>query len=259
MSKKKKRRGEPTVPREQSDYYESLLEQLEFLIDDCDSYDRGKFNRSKQISMTIRNLVVTTGSSTSVLTHLKRRESMKFCSTASFPKNAVFYLGMVFPISVTKKDGSITHIYLPFLNSNKSVLKKWVPFERWWHQKVIIHNDLTFSRYNMIDYMANQDGGGHVDSDVVEKYYKISKGTESMFYATDKPLDIDPYQKGEPFKYLHFALVRQIAHELILSIRKEFKLKISYNPTNFYNQGNKRIGNPTDILVVQGDKIEYEE
>jgi len=248
------------VQRDPNDFIESLIEQVEFLVDACDKYDHGKFNYSKQLAMHIRVLVHQTSDSTSLLTLLQKQKTMKFGSTASFPKNAIFFLSLVFPtdIKINNTDDSphIEHVYLPSLNTNKEVYSKWVDFNTWWYQKIIISDQLTFTRAEMIKYMANKDGGAHVDKNVVEKYYKISKATSSMFYSSDKSLLEDPYQQGEPFKYLHFGVVRQIAHELILSLKKEFNLKQFYNPTNTYNL-NGRIIHSKECIVTEGTQIEY--
>lgn len=236
-----------------------LLEQLEFLIDSCNNYDKGKFNYSKQLATNIRVLVHQTPYSASLLNLLQRQRNMQFCSTASFPKNAVYFVSTVFPTQIiTNKNGykKVEPVFLPILNSNKSIHKKWVDFDSWWNQNILISDQLTFSRREMILYMSNKDGGTHVDPGVIEKYYKVSKATESLFYLTNNSIIDDPYQKGEPFKYLHFAVVRQIAHEIILSIRKEFNLRPSYNPTNKYNL-NGRIENPSEFILVKGSKIEY--
>lgn len=255
---KKLKEGE--VPRDPFDFIESLIEQVGFLVDACDKYDHGNFHYSKQLAMHIRALVHQTSNQTSLLTHLNKQDIMKFGSTASFPRNAVYFLGLVFPtdIRITNTDcpPRIEHVYLPSLNANKEVHNKWVDFDTWWNQKIIISDQLTFSRKEMITYMANKDFV-HVDENIVEKYYKISKATSSMFYATDKPLSEDPNQLGEPFKYLHFAVVRQITHELILSIRKEFNIRPSYNPTNKYNLNGRNV-NPQEFILVKGTQIEYE-
>ncbi|MBK1809132.1 hypothetical protein JHL18_00520 [Clostridium sp. YIM B02505] len=248
------------VTREASDFAESLIEQLNFLIDFCSKYDHGNFNYSKQLAKTVRILVHDTANSTSLLSLLKCKNTMKFNSTASFPKNAIFFLGLVFPVSIQRmtEDGSPynEHVYLPSLSYNKEVYTKRVDFNTWWNQNIIISDTLTFSRKDMIKYMSNQDGGAHVDETVLEKYYKISKATASMFYTIDKPLSEDPYQQGEPFKYLHFAVVRQIAHELILSIKREFNLDVLYNGTNKYNLNGLNI-KPTEFIIARGTQLEY--
>ncbi|MCT2535704.1 hypothetical protein NC661_06470 [Aquibacillus koreensis] len=253
------------IKREQSDYIDILKEQVEFMVEACEKYDNGKFNASKQLATYIRTLVNQTRASTSLLTHLDMQNKMKFYNTSFLPKNAVYFLSMVFMCVIRTKDKSTNKIisepiFLPIFKPKKYLGNRWMGFDEWWNKKIIVSDHLTFTRFEMIWFMANQDGGTHVDEGVVEKYYKISKATESMFYLTNKPIDQDPYQKGIPYKYLHFAIVRQIAHELIFSLIREFNLNVKYKPTNQVNLQNAvSISRDVDnFCVVKGSSIEYE-
>ncbi|GAB6423434.1 hypothetical protein bcgnr5372_28250 [Bacillus luti] len=250
------------VDRDKSDYLELLNEQIEFMVNACEQYDKGKFNSAKLLATYIRTIVHQTRSSTSLLTHLEKQNSMKFYTTSFTPKNAVYFLSMVF-MCVTSKKGTTNTIvnepiFLPIFKPKEYLGNRWIQFGNWWNQKIMISDHLTFTRSEMIRFMANQDGGAHVDDGVVEKYYKIAKATESMFYLTNKPLDQDPNQKGEAYKYLHFAIVRQIAHELIFSLIREFELDVKYNPTNKHHLQNAiSISDVQNFCIVKGGRIEY--
>lgn len=258
MSRKPKKNE---IKRDDDDYLESLHIQLDFLIDSCEKFDIGKFHYAKQIAKDIRVLVHQTRDSTSLLTWLEKQNSMNFCSTASLPKNAVYFIGLVTPTNriVLNDSGNqfIEHTFLPILNSNKTIGKKWINFENWYNHPVLVCNPTSISRKDIITYLANKDGGAHVDSYVDENIYKISKGINSLVYATDKPLEEDPYQKGEPFINLINAAARQIAHELILSIRKEFGIRPSYNPTHKYLLNGGNLQNIDEVLMCEGTQIEY--
>ena len=132
MSRKLKK-GE--ITRDSDDYLENLHEQLDFLIASCEKFDMGKFHYAKQIATQVRVLVHQTQDSTSLLTWLGKQNTMNFCSTASLPKNAVYFISLVTPTNriVLNDSGnqSIEHTFLPILNSNKTVGKKWINFESW--------------------------------------------------------------------------------------------------------------------------------
>lgn len=258
MSRKPKK-GE--VKRDNDDYLETLHEQLDFLIDSCEKFDMGKFHYAKQIATQVRVLVHQTNLSTSLLTWLEKQDTMTFCSTASLPKNAIYFISFITLVNriILNESGSksIEHTFLPILNSNKTVGKKWINFENWYNHPVLICKPTSISRKDIIMYLSNKDGGAHVDSYVDENIYKISKGIESLVYATDKPLEEDPYQKGEPYINLINAAARQIAHELILSIRKEFGIRPSYNPTHKYLLQGSTLQNIDEFMVCEGTQIEY--
>lgn len=256
MSGRKQKPGE--IDREEHDYTESLTEQLDFLVNNCKMYDQGKYNYAKQIALNIRVIIFDSYSSTSVLTHLGKKESMQFCSTAPFPKKAVYFNELTTTIDRFNESNTIEHTFIPILNANKEHGKKWVDFETWFKQKILVSNPDSFTREDMLRYMANQDGGGHIDAYIQEKYYKISKGIESMLYTAPVPLEEgNPFYLGKPYLNLHFAVIRQIAHELILSIRKEFGIRPNYNPS-IKNYNNGKEVKMSGFMITEGDKVEYE-
>lgn len=228
------------IERESSDYIEALEEQLEFLINNCKNFDSGNFKYAKQIATNIRVLVHDTRTSQSLLQLLNRKESMKFLTTVSSPKNVVFQIGLVIPVDVFIQSDSNHYTSEPWFipTFTKSKNKKWVSFDTWYSQNVLTCDPTSFSRKQLITYVANKDGGAHIDKSLPEDFYHLSKGISSMLYRNHGPINTHNYEKGEPYKYLHLSSIRQIAHELILSLRKEFGLSLNYNPTikSFTNQ-----------------------
>lgn len=160
MSKRKKREDE--VDREFQDYFDSLEEQIDFLVNACKMFDQGDFKYAKQLATHVRVLVHDTSQSTSLLNLIGRKDSMRFCSTASFPKNAVFFLGLVNPASrlmIDNQDNQkVEHTFIPNLNENAGQSKKWVDFDTWYQQKILVSNPTHFTRNEMITFVANKDG-----------------------------------------------------------------------------------------------------
>lgn len=251
---RKKKQGE--VDRNVSDYLDSLNEQMEFIVNACKLYDEGNYFYAKQIATHIRVLVHDTKQSISLFNLMEKKDTMKFCSTASFPKKAVLHISFISPVNKVI-DGKSEHTFVPNLNESGSKSnKKWVNFETWYDQKVLVSGENTFTRKDMILYLANKDGGAHIDPYIEERYYKISKGLESFLYSSSGPSERLSPNQDKPFLNLINAAVRQIAHELILSIRKNFNIRPNYNPS-FKTYGLNGI-HVQDIIVVKGEAIEYE-
>lgn len=250
----------PNRKLDSHDYMDSLLETLEILIDICEQYDNGKYKQAKMLAVNIRTLVHQTGSSTSLLTHLERQETMKFYNTVNRIKNAVYYLGMGMPAQMRSLNvvsiNRVENTFVPIFKPAQLFSPKWLSFEEWWCQTIIVSSEASFTRKEIVLTMVNKDGGGHYDKKVEEKYYNLAKGITSMLYATNASIEDDPHVQGEPYLNLHYALVRQISHELILSILKEFNLSLKYSP--FYSeriiQGSM---NTQGLSIVEGDKVEY--
>ena len=246
------------IEREYSDYVSALEEQLEFLINNCKMFDTGNIKYAKQIATNVRVLVHDTKTSTSLLSLLNKKETMKFLTTVSSPKNVVYQLGLVIPTEVIVQDDSNDFVSEPWFIPafTKTKTKKWIDFQSWYDQNVLTSNPNAFSRRQLITYVANKDGGAHIDKNLPENFYKLSKGISSFLYREPGGSNHELPSMDDPYKHLHLSSVRQIAHELILSIRKEFGLSLNYNPTikAFTNQ---QIKEALEIVVVEGKKTEY--
>ena len=226
-------------------YLEQLEQQVSMLIDSCHAYDSGKFYQSKNLSNNIRTIVKDVKNPTprtrtkSLLFHLNCKNSMKFYNTGFEAKSAIININLVGIVSVPKKlptaNKQIDNIYLPLLNSSKEIDVRWLSFDEWWNSNIIVYNsenmNISFTRELMVLTMAEQDGGTHVDAiDQVEiNYHELATATKSLF------VNVDTNGKESPVINLHYATVRQIAHELIISLKKEFNFNIQYNPTNKQN------------------------
>ena len=78
--------------------------------------------------------------------------------------------------------------------------------------------------------MAEQDGGAHIDNfkNINKNYRNLITGATHLFTS-----NLDGSETG--IKHIQYALVRQISHELIVSILKNFNLDLNYNPSNNFN------------------------
>ncbi len=248
-------------------YLNHLHEQVSFLHDACKNYDQGNFAQSKMISNIIRTLVkdpeiINRRTRTiSLLTHLGKKDTMKFYNTGFEAKNAKLNVNLVGIVTVPTKLPTISkqfdNIFLPLLDTSSQVDVKWLSFQEWWNSEVIVvETESTtniFTRNRIVMTMAEQDGGTHVDKkkQVDKEYLELATAAKSYFYH------VDPNGNESPVVYMHYALVRQIAHELLISLIKEFNLNIDYKPTNEHNLRGvhkKHIKQPG--MFVEGEKIE---
>lgn len=243
----------------EQDYLDELYEQFDLLIDYCKQFDEGKLNYTKPMATLLRVLIHDgSGGSRSLFTLLKRKAEMKFCSTSQLYNNHDDILYLVTLITPVQKpifqNGQIIRselIFVPNLNRNTNP-KLWVTFDEWNKSPIYIHNKenddglimldqkpgskLIVSRSDIITYFANKDGGAHVDPKVNMNMYSLSKSLSSMAYEDKK--DPQTYKLGEkyagaiPYQNSLHAALRQIAHEMISTIRKEFNLSLSYNPSH---------------------------
>ncbi|URN85161.1 hypothetical protein [Acetobacterium wieringae] len=230
--------------RVESEYKSILNEQIHFLIKSAEEFDKGYFSEAKRLATTIRVLLHDTRTSISLLKQIGIKDSIKYYNTANFLKEEVeYYMG---PISVvTIPDPHVlkrTYIntYLPVLDEMKNTESdNWITFDTWWTHKIFIASGISFTRKEFVHYLANQDGGAHIDPQLDEKYCMLTKNSFS-FLAKYKGID-----KEIPFENLHLAMSRQIAHELLITLKKYIHFQEKYKPEH---RGNKK-GNICNIEV----------
>lgn len=225
---------------QQSYYLRQLQEQLSLLIDSCHSYDNESFAQAKIMSGIIRTLVKDPppgrkSQTVSLLTSLNVKNSMKFYNTgydAVDPTLSINLVGFVtIPAPAPYSSSSRQNIYVPMLNNSTLIDVKWINFDSWWNSNVIVskteNHCIQLSRKKIVLTMAEQDGGVHVDQyENIDSTYR-----DIITHATNIFTNIDSGGIESPIEYLQYALVRQISHELIISIARVFNLPQPYHPT----------------------------
>lgn len=239
-----RKRGDKMIENEEY-YMQQLREQVSFLVDSAHNYDRGSFAQAKMMSAIIRTLLKDPDSprknnrTVSLLKHLQRKDSMEFLNTGFEPIDPIISINLVGMVTVPSNPpalpGKVDNIYLPVLDKSRNIDVKWLNFIDWWESNIIVEHsedlELAITRKSIVLTMAEQDGGTHIDSvDNVEiNYLSLATATKSLF------TNVDQSGYESPIINLHFALVRQIAHELIISISREFNLGVAYTPKNSIN------------------------
>lgn len=191
-----------------------LEEQLDFLKHSCSSFDHGFVGEIKRLAVSVRVLVHDTNSSTSLLT-LAKRKSIEFVDTADpYDDENVLSHSSLVQIHMTPQ-GAKPKAHLDDALENQSIL-----FDAWWNGIVLVDsNKNEFSRKDITLYLANKDGGAHVDHEIDEKYHNL-RNKNSLGWVT--VLGDGRQIAGEDHVP---ATMRQIAHELIKSLHPTYTCK----------------------------------
>lgn len=246
-------------------YNNQLIEQTSLLIDACHSYDRGGFHHAKIMSSIIRTLVKDpenpkpNNQTISLLKALNCKDNMKFFNTGYEAIDPIININLIGMVTVPKLPPAQGYesIYIPLLNDSQYIDVQWLKFDEWWKSNVLVYKseniNIQFTRKKIVLTMAEQDGGSHIDqfNNINKSYRDLITGSTHLF----KCHNIDGSESG--INHIQFALVRQISHELIISIKKEFNLPIEYNPTNTFNLRNTSKENIKygPLLAQEGNHI----
>ena len=202
------------------DFQKDLAEQIYFLRKSTRDYDNGEFIEAKKMSVTLRNLLHDTrGPTTSVLTHLNKK-NIKFYDTSleDVPGNLVPLTGLICYKVQTDPNKSTEVMYMAPLDKGEPprYVRGKVNFNAWWNRKIIDDrkgNKLT--RRTLVITMCQQDGGAHVDAEIIENYVKSLK--------TFHIIPISPCGDGIIFSNILYSSIRQITHEVLKSLEMNFQ------------------------------------
>lgn len=190
------------------DEINSLLEeQLEFLKLSCASFDNGFAGEIKRLAVSVRVLVHDTNTSTSLLT-LANKKRISFLDTSDpYNDESVLSHSSLVQIHMTPQ-GAKPEAHLDGIINNTSI-----PFPSWWNGIVLVDSSRNeFSRKDIVLYLANKDGGAHVDHMIDEKYHNLRKNNSLgwiTIFGDGREIAGEDHVP---------ATMRQIAHELIKSL-----------------------------------------
>ncbi len=190
---------------------QKLTEQLNFIRRSCTSFDQGHEDEALRIATSLRILFHDTGKSVSLMKHLALKDTTMLSSSRGLGD---FKDYLSHRIDLTS-EAPIKMI--PLLGERFRVL----PLGDWWsNEAVFIYNNEGHARKKIILSAANKDGGAHVDA-ALETYYEILCSGKYTLGITGnlKYPEAPPFPQGITIypKNAHLALIRQFAHEVLVS------------------------------------------
>ena len=90
-----------------------------------------------------------------------------------------------------------------------------IPFTKWWGEDIVLSDNQknTYTRKDLILYIANKDGGVHVDEEVSSNQYLLSKGKPTFEYIPSSSEELIEKTK----EYL--SSVIQIGYEVLQTLK----------------------------------------
>jgi hypothetical protein len=201
------------VKQSRAELENQLKEQIGFLITSCRLYDEANHAEAKRLAGSLRILFHETKNSRSLLGQLNLREIFWVDTAAPYdPENLVSHVAL---ISIKFEPGRIPWL-IPKGTPTGTLTK--IDFNKWWSHPVIVSvagiEKRFFSRQNLILNVANTDGGAHVDPELEEVYAELSRKNIVGFTVIKG-------EKKYPMLYPELPSLRQIAHEVILTLQEK--------------------------------------
>ncbi len=201
------------VARSREDLEKELRDQLWLLQNACGSFDKGHPATGKHIALSLRVLLHHRGQSRALLEQLGLR-NQRFYDSAG-PLNAGNLLTECDLVGCRISGNGAEYIPLVQMGAPPIPPNK-LRFVDWWNNPVLKDNQgRTYCRRELVENVANTDGGAHVDPDLEEAYMDLSRNNSLGWLFSSG--DIEEVLGGRP----ELACIRQIAHELLLTLKEE--------------------------------------
>ena len=183
----------------------------------CDCYDGGNDIVAISIATAIRALVHDTEQSTSLLTHLGRKNG-QYLNTNFRNSKEVVHLGLVRRINVGVNDGKGGEAkYWPLCDERYFPTPKGhftaTSFDKWWSERVFENQNSYLTRKDLVLAIVNKDGGAHFDTEVDKKYDDFRKSWSGGSNLIGRRSGVKREYDNIPI----YPAVRQMGYELLHS------------------------------------------
>lgn len=196
----------PNAPGTEVSLAAHLRRQINYLRRSCELYDAGHLDDALRLAVCIRVLVHDTPKSTSLLTLMGIKSTVRLATSFDFSNKlpAGFTPTSIIPLFANSAEGGVS---APFeLPSPLTFLT----VDDWWSEVVWMQGQ-SLSRKQIVLASANKEGGAHVDAEVPTSILELRRGLSNV-----SSLKVNGVEVGTPENY-HFVLLRQFAHELLHS------------------------------------------
>jgi hypothetical protein len=193
--------------RSQEDLIARLWEQINFLRSSAAAFDKGDEAEARRLAVTLRIFFIHSQKSKSLFEQLDVGRRLKMLNTAEpiNPRNLVPTFGLV----MMRMDAGGGR-YIPPLGDGPSFeTTQLLPLNRWLSRPVGKRGTRQWSRQDLITWVANRDGGAHIDSQLDPEHYKLSRENGMGWFSSTNDSEPEPY-KGD----FVLASIRQIAYEV---------------------------------------------
>lgn len=193
--------------RSQEDLIARFWEQINFLRSSSAAFDKGDEAEARRLAVTLRIFFVHSQKSKSLFEQLDigRRITMLNTAEPINPRNLLPTFGLV----MVRMDAGGGR-YIPLLGDGPSFeTSRLLPINRWLSRPVGKRGTKQWSRQELITWVANSDGGAHIDSQLDSEHYELSRENGMGWQFSTSDSELEPI-KGD----FVLASIRQIAYEV---------------------------------------------
>jgi hypothetical protein len=202
----------------------ALHEQYAFLVDDCGAFDAGNHSYSRRLALATRVLLHDTANSHSLLGQMRLLRGLRFVDTSLKRIAGTQVLsaqGLAVDRLTLSSDPAENSAGWSAVGDDIHENRQNPParFTHWWSAKVIeVSHGAWWSRGRLALALANKDGA-HVDPTPPRDYLDLLEDRLGMSQTVGgEPVPL-PAQEWADMN------MRQIAHELVRSLQRDYRIE----------------------------------
>lgn len=209
-----RRSREPRVMRSKAETMDALRSQLGLLSKSCRDFDEGDRDEIVRIAQALRVILNSSGRDSVSLAAQVGATQWRFIDSSApfFEKSLLTYSGL---ISVQIDFGVQPQTMRPLPVFDKQG-RRLARFADWWAVSTVIcdNTHAKFNRRQLVCWMANEDGGSHVDPGLTAAYHHLSRGNALGWSLQMPGAEVIPLVGAID------ASIRQIAHEALRTFQR---------------------------------------
>lgn len=219
----------PSANVARADLAELLREHVYFLETSAAAFDDGHPHEAKRMAVHLRTLLHDTAKSKSLLGQLRIKELLPWADTAIYPDPTWaddYALGLCRLAGEGVGPALKWRNAAPLDDTGPDRAHPPAAFCDWWNDPVLADKEgHTFSRCQFVGYLANKDGGAHVDPKLAPAYEALSRHNSmwvrqlqggGMAFGGGR---LETPWSSPPDIHLGLASIRQITHEVLVTLR----------------------------------------
>jgi hypothetical protein len=221
-------------------FRDQLKRNIGFIRRSCELFAQGHQEEGIRIATPLRVLLHDTKNSTSLLKHLKVKDSMKLnssCRIVPRGMNSGFFEGMG-RLTLHVNGREVYRRLDPVLDD---AAHPHIPIsvQQWWEMPVYVRDaaipdggggyktELTYlERKDIILAAANKDGGAHVDEKLQPDYERLAASGAAWMYTNRIRLADGTIAVLPPLENAHLIYLRQMGYEVLSSFDMRLLLVI---------------------------------
>jgi hypothetical protein len=215
------------MKKQREELEEYWNDQLDYLKRSIDYFDQGHETEARRIANSLRIILHDTKTSHSLVKQL-HRNIVYFSSSYFYTPSNLLPTWTLLQVQSIIKNGNFVLKYLPNLDfpiGNQRLF--FMTFEDWWNEIIFDDKNNVFTRRDIVLFVANTDGGAHVDPDLKESFALLTKYNS---------LGISDLNGTQPQNNPIYQAIRVIAEEFLISVNdclSGLKTRICYKERQF--------------------------